>query len=76
MLNLKNFVEAALEGNGVENDNQDVWVVVDGNQYTVSVESVLGRGELEPFETSDVLENNTDHPAWEELYDQYVGDMR
>lgn len=72
MLNLKNFIEEALKDGGVQNDSQDVWVVVDGEQYTVSVESVLGREEGRPFEASDVLETNEEHEAWEELYSQYV----
>lgn len=76
MLNLKNFIEEALNGNGVQNDSQDVWVVVDGEQYTVSVESVLGRKEQWPFEASDVLETNEEHEAWEELYNQYVDDIK
>lgn len=42
MKSFKEFVEEALKENGVQNDDQDVWVMVDGEQYTVSVESVLG----------------------------------
>lgn len=71
MKNFKEFVETALEGNGVQNDDQDVWVMVDGEQYTVSVEDVLGREEQEPFEASYTLEDDLDHEAWETLYDQY-----
>lgn len=70
MLNLREFVDEAID-NGVQNDSCDVWVVVDGEQYTVSVENVLGREEQRPFEASDVLEMNEEHEAWEDLYDQY-----
>lgn len=71
MLNFKEFVEKALEGNGVQNDDRDVWVMIGEEQYTVSVESVLGREEQEPFEASYTLEDDLDHEAWEALYDQY-----
>lgn len=71
MKNFKDFVEAALEGNGVMNDGQEVWVVVDGNQYTVDVSDVLDHKETMPFEASYTLEENLDHPAWEALYEQY-----
>lgn len=56
----------------MQNDDQDVWVMVDGEQYTVSVESVLGREEHEPFEASYALENNLEHEAWEDFYDSYI----
>lgn len=75
MLNLKNFVDEILNGNGVENDIQNVWVTVNGEQYTITVESVLGREENEPFESSYTLESDTEHPAWEDLYEQYVDNM-
>ena len=52
MLNFKEFIEKALEGNGVQNDEKDVWINVSGEQYTVSVQSILGREEQEPFEAS------------------------
>lgn len=71
MLNFKEFIEKALEENGVQNDEKDVWVEVEGEQYTTSVESVLEREEQEPFEASYALENNLEHEAWEELYDSY-----
>ena len=71
MKTLEQFIEEALKGNGVQNDSTDVWVVVDGNQYTVSVNDVLGRKEKEPFEASFYLENNTDSTAWNDLYEQY-----
>lgn len=71
MLNFKEFIEKALEGNGVQNDEKDVWINVNGEQYTLSVEGVLGREEQEPFEASYTLENDLEHEAWEELYDAY-----
>lgn len=74
MLNFKEFIEKALEGNGVQNDDRDVWVMIGEEQYTVSVESVLGREEREPFEASYTLEDDLDHEAWETLYDQYCLD--
>jgi len=71
MLNFKEFIEKALEGNGVQNDDRDVWVMIGEEQYAVSVESVLGREEREPFEASYTLEDDLDHEAWEALYGQY-----
>lgn len=71
MLNFKEFIEKALEGNGVQNDEKDVWINVNGEQYTLSVESVLGREEQEPFEASYALENDLEHEAWEDFYDSY-----
>lgn len=76
MKSFKEFVEEALKENGVQNDDQDVWVMVDGEQYTVSVESVLGREEHEPFEASYALENNLEHEAWEDFYDSYREDYK
>ena len=71
MKTLEQFIEEAIKGNRVQNDSTDVWVVVDGNQYTVSVNDVLGREEKEPFEASFYLENNTDSTVWNDLYEQY-----
>jgi hypothetical protein len=58
------FAGEALKGNGVQNDSKDAWVVVDGEQYTVSVESILEREEQEPFEVSYTLEADLEHFAW------------
>ena len=65
------FIQKAIAGNGVQNDSTDVWVVVDGVQYTVSVDDVLDHEETEPFEASVYLESNLDAPAWDDLYEQY-----
>lgn len=75
MLSLREYVEEAIN-NGVQNDNNDVWVDVCGIQSTVSVYDVLGREEIVPFESSDALEENEEHQAWEELYNQYVNEMK
>lgn len=68
----ESFVEEALNGNGVQNDSQNVWVEVDGEQYTIDIEDVLDHEETEPFEASYELEEDTSHEAWEILYNQYV----
>ena len=68
------FIQKAIAGNGVQNDSTDVWVVVDGVQYTVSVDDVLDHEETEPFEASDYLERNLDAPAWNFLYAVYSAD--
>lgn len=73
MLNKEEFITEALKGNGVENDAHDVWVVVNGEQYTVSIDEVLDHEETEPFEASDYLENYKEADAWDDLYEQYVG---
>ena len=61
------FIEKAIQ-NGVQNDAYDVWVVVDGYQYTTSIDDVLNHAETYPFEASDYLESNLDAPAWDALY--------
>lgn len=71
MLNMSDFIKLALEGNGVQNDSQDVWVTVEDEQYTVSVSDVLDHEETEPFEASCALEDDIEHPAWDDLYRQY-----
>lgn len=71
MLNFKEFVEKALEGNGVQNDEKDVWIDVNDVQHTVSVFDVLERAEKEPFEASYALEDDLNHEAWGILYDSY-----
>lgn len=74
MLKFEEFVKAVMESqNGVQNDASDVWVELDGEQYSVTVWDVLGREEEEPFEASYALEGDLEHPAWAELYDQYAG---
>ena len=75
MLKFREFIEKALEGNGVQNDSSDVWVVVDGVQCTVSIDDVLDHEETEPFEASAYLESNLDAPAWDDLYEQYCREL-
>lgn len=70
----KEFQKKALDGNGVQNDAANVWVEVDGKQYTVDISDVLDHEETEPFEASDALESDLDADAWEELYRQYLGE--
>ncbi len=74
MKNLEDFIKEAIEGNGVQNDENDVWIEVEGEQYTVRVSDVLDHEEKVPFEASYELEGNTDHPAWTDLYEQYVNE--
>lgn len=75
MLKFREFIEKALEGNGVNNDSSDVWVVVDGVHCTVSIDDVLDHEETEPFEASAYLESNIDAPAWDNLYEQYCTEI-
>lgn len=65
------FIKKAIE-NGVQNDSISVLVVVDGVQYTVSINDILDHEETVPFEASDYLEKNLDAPAWDDLYEQLV----
>ncbi len=74
MLSKNDFIDAALKENGVQNDAHDVWVVVEGDQYTVSIDGVLGHEETEPFEASSYLENHLESGVWSDLYEQYVDD--
>ncbi len=73
MMNLREFEQSALAGNGVQNDADNVWVV-EGKQYTIDINEVLHREKEEPFEASCALEDDLDHEAWEDLYDQYCED--
>ena len=75
MLKFNEFIEKALEGNGVQNDSSDAWVVVDGVQFTVQIDDVLDHEETEPFEASAYLESNIDAPAWDYLYEQYFREL-
>ena len=69
------FIKKVTTGNGVQNDATNVWVVVDGVQYTVSIDDVLDHEETEPFEASDYLESNLDASAWDDLYEQYCEEV-
>ena len=73
-IDLLDFIREAEEGNGIQNDSEQVWVEVRGNQYTIPIDSVLDHDEETPFEASMELENNHDHEAWDELYSQYLND--
>lgn len=71
MMSFEDFQKEAL-ANGVQNDANNVWVVVEGKQYTVDINDVLDHEEEEPFEASCSLEDNLDHEAWEDLYQKYL----
>lgn len=73
-IGFEDFQKEALEGNGVENDAGQVWVNVDGNQYTVGIYAVLDHEEVHPFEASCYLEDHLDAEAWDDLYEQYLED--
>ena len=73
-MDFDSFQQEALKGNGVQNDAANVWVNVDGKQYTVDISDVLDHEEAEPFEASAELESDLYADAWEELYRQYLGE--
>lgn len=73
-MDFDSFQQEALKGNGVQNDAANVWVNVDGKQYTVDISYVLDHEEEEPFEASAELESDLYADAWEELYNQYLGE--
>lgn len=73
-VDFEDFQAEALEGNGVENDAGQVWVNVDGEQYTVDIDGVLDHEEKEAFEASAYLESHLDAEAWDDLYQQYLED--
>lgn len=73
-MDLREFQQLAL-AEGVQNDADNVWVVVEGKQYTVDINDVLDHEEEEPFEASCALEDDLDHEAWEDLYNQYCEDI-
>lgn len=73
-MDFDSFQQEALKGNGVQNDAANVWVNIDGKQYTVDISDVLDHEEAEPFEASAELESDLDAEAWTELYSQYLGE--
>ena len=73
-ISFEEFQKKALDGSGVQNGAANVWVEVDGKQYTIDIFDVLDHEEAEPFEASDALESNLDADAWTELYSQYLGE--
>ena len=73
-IDLLDFIREAEEGNGVQNDSEQVWVEVRGNQYIIPIGNVLDHEEKTPFEASMELENNHDYEAWDDLYQQYLED--
>lgn len=70
MLTLEGFIKEAIK-NGVCNDESKVWVEVWSDQYITEIENVISH-ENYPYEASSVLESETNNPAWELLYDDYV----
>ena len=67
------FIEKAIS-NGVDNDNKNVWVVVDGYKYTTSIEDDFWDyfdEEEQPYLPSYYLETYTDLSSWDEMYEQY-----
>lgn len=70
----EDFQTEALDGNGVENDSDGVWVYVDGKQYVIKIGCVLDHEEEYPFEASEYLENHLDAEAWDDLYEKYLED--
>lgn len=73
-MDFKDFQKAAIDA-GIQNDDKQVWVNVEGKQYTVDIDDVLDEEEKEPFEASFYLEKHLDAWAWDNLYyDQYLAD--
>ena len=58
--------------NGVQNDSTNVWVVIDGIQYTTYIDYILEYDENYPFEASDCLEALDVSLAWDDMYDKYL----
>lgn len=60
----------------IENDSTNIWATVNGIQGNISIDEVMnGKPETEPFEASTILENNQDHPAWDNLYEDYLAQV-
>lgn len=70
----EDFQAEALDGNGVENDADQVWVNVGGKQYTIDISWVLDHEEVHPFDASCYLEDHLDAEAWDDLYEMYLED--
>lgn len=62
------YIEVGLEA--ICNDDEDLWVTVDGITSTVPTDSICE--EEYPFEASEILEGDKNHEAWAILYEEYV----
>ena len=70
-MDFSSFQQEALR-NGVNDDPENVWVVVDGQQVIVDISDVLDHDEEEEaFEASCYLEENLDASGWDALYTAY-----
>lgn len=70
------FIKEALKGDGVQNDSSELWVNVDGNNYSVLIDDVLDDNEREFFDASSFLEDNLDLSAWDDLYELYLQEVK
>ena len=74
-LTQKAFIHLACNGRGVDNDNVNVWVEINGSQYKVNYENM----EIDEVEESDLscyLEDNHDHEIWNMLYNEYLESLK
>lgn len=74
-LTQKAFIHLACNGRGVENDNVNVWVEVNGVQYKINHEN-MEIDETEVSELSCYLEDNHDHEIWDMLYGEYLESLK
>lgn len=75
LMGFEEFQCIAVEGAGVQNDSENVWVEVGGIVCTIPMSDVLDHEESEPFEASAFLESNLTAPAWDKLYEEYIGQV-
>lgn len=72
MMSKEEFIKHVVEHHLVINDSQNVFINYHHMFFAVSVAYVMDRDETYPFEASDILENDLNHPAWDVLYYQYL----
>ena len=57
----------------VENDEDYVWINEHLNTIAcISIDCVISEPESEPFQASRILDNDINHPAWGDLYLDYI----
>lgn len=64
------FIKEAIK-NGVQNDTDNLWVVVNQKFCSVLTSNVMEE-ETHPFEASEFLENDVTNIVWDDLYTQYL----
>lgn len=81
MMNKDEFIVFTIR-EGLLNDSDNIWVDINlGNisiQANVKIFDIYGEKHEEqyPFEISEEIESDTEHEAWDYLYDDYINKFK